>query len=74
MSAIFTAIWAFILGVINIGLALWFSASEMLRALITAIVLFAVFLFLTRNVRRRIYDEIDAKDAARKANGTTKDW
>lgn len=73
MSAIFTAIWAFILGVISFAGALWFSSSEMIRALITAIVLFGAFLFLTRNVRRRIYAEIDAKDAARETNGNSKD-
>ena len=71
INTLFTAVWAFILGIISLVSALWFNSPEAIRALVTAIILFGAFLFFTRKTRRRIYDEIDAKDAARKANGIT---
>lgn len=45
----------------------WLSLPEFVRALITAIVLFAAFLFFTRKTRKRIYEEIERKEKQQSA-------
>lgn len=57
----------FILGLFLIVFGAWMSLPEFVRALVTSIVLFILFLFATRNTRKKIYEEIDRKEREARA-------